>query len=193
MNCENLRNLLDKANEMAANNIWGGKAYAINMKILGADNNNFTACNRLAQYYKLNNNRSDAKKMYLRALEIYPNNHVVKNNLNEIERINKETKFIDRLTTSRECFDSGRKLTREGHHWLAGECYFKAYGIEPVLKYGISLAKSYIKLGKQNKIKELFKELMDSSPSLEMKEDIKVEFAELLKGWKEEKEKVFAL
>jgi tetratricopeptide (TPR) repeat protein len=181
MNCDNLRKLLDKANEMAANNIWGEKAYALNMKIWEAENNNFAACTRLAKYYKLNHNIPDAKRMYLKASEIYPKNQGAKNNLNEIERLHKETKFIDELTTSEECYYSGQKLTQRGHYWLAGECYFKAYSIEPLLKYCVGLAKSYSKLGEHNKIKELYRELMDNNPSLDTIEDIEVEFEELLK------------
>ena len=179
MNCDNLRKLLDKANEMAANNIWGEKAYALNMKILGLYN--FTAITRLATYYKLNDYLPDAKRMCLKALEIYPKNHGVKSNLNEIDRLNKETKFIDELTTSRECYYSGQKLTQRGHYWLAREYYFKAYSIEPLLKYGVGLAKSYSKLGDHDKIKELYRELMDNNPSLDIIEDIEVEFEELLK------------
>lgn len=190
MNCDNLRKLLDKANEMAANNIWGGEAYAINMKIWEADNNNFTACTRLGKFYKLNDNIPDAKKMYLKALEIYPNDYGVKTNLIEIERLHKETKFIDDLKTSRECYNSGRKLTQRGHHWLASECYFKAYRIEPLLIFGVSLARSYDKLGKHDKIKRLYKELMDRNTSLDIIEDIKVEFAELLKYKKFKQKKV---
>jgi len=181
MKCENLRKLLDKANEMAANNIWGRKAYVINKKIWEADNNNFTACIRLGKYYKLNDNITDATKMYLKALETYPNDYIVKSNLIEIERLHKETKFIDELTTSRECYNSGRKLTQKGHHWLASECYFKAYSIDPLLIYGVSLARSYGKLGKHDKIKRLYKDLMDRNKSLDIIEDIKFEFAELLK------------
>jgi tetratricopeptide (TPR) repeat protein len=182
MNCEKFRKLLDKANEMAENNIWGEKAYVINLKIWAVDNNNFTACTRLAKYYKLINNIPEAKRMYLKALEIYPNNLGVRNNLNEIKKLYEETKFIDELATSRECYFSGQKLTQKGHHWLASECYFKAYSIEPLLKYGVSLGKSYRKLGEHDKIKKLYKNLMDSNPSFDIIEDIKVEFEELLKG-----------
>jgi len=190
MNCVNLRKLLDKANEMASNNIWGIKAYIINMKIWEADNNNFTACIRLGKFYKLNDNIPDAEKMYLKALEIYPNDYGVKNILVEIERLHKETKFIDDLTTSRECYNSGRKLTQKGNHWLASVCYFKAYCIEPLIIYGVSLARSYGKLGKHDKIKRLYKDLMNRNTSLDIIEDIKFEFAELLKYKKYEQSKI---
>lgn len=181
MNCQNIRKLLDQSNEMSVNNIWEKKAYVINMKIWEADHNNFAACTRLANYYKLNDNMPEAKKMFLNALEIYPNNYVVRNNLNEIELINEQTKFIDDLTTSRECYNSGRRLTRSGNHWLAGECYFKAYSMDPLLEYAVALAKSYHKMGKHDRIKMLYKELIDNNTTLDMIDDIKVEFAELLK------------
>lgn len=184
MNCEKFRKLIDKSNEMATNNLWGEKSYVINEKIWEMDNNNFTACTRLAKYYKLNDNMTDAKRMYLKALEIYPNNYGVKNKLNEIERLHEETKFIDELITSRECYNSGQNLSQKGHHWLARECYSKAYSIEPLLEYGVALAKSYSELGEHYKIKRLYKELMDSNASLDIIEDIKVDFVELLKDKK---------
>ena len=182
MNCENLRKLLDMSNEMALNNLWGEKSYIINMKIWGMDNNNFTTCIRLAKYYKLNDNMPDAKRMYLKALEIYPDNYVAKINLREIERLHEETKFIDELVTSRECYNSGQKLAKKGRYWLARECYLKAYSMEPLLEYGVGLAKSYSKLGEHNKIKKLYKELIDNNPSLDTMEDIEDEFEELLKA-----------
>jgi tetratricopeptide (TPR) repeat protein len=192
MNCLNLRKLVDKSNDLAANNKWEGETYVVNMKIWIADNNNFTACTRLAKYYKLNDNIPDAKRMYLNALEIFPNNYGVKNNLIEIERIIEETKFIEEFTTSRECYNSGRKLTINGHHWLAMKCYLKAFSIEPILEYAVSLARGYSKLGKQDKINRLYKELMNSCLLID-KEELKFEFAELLKGWKVEQVKAYAV
>ena len=97
MNCINLRKLIDKANEMAAKNIWSDKAYLVNMKIWNADNYNFTACTRLAQYYKLNDKMLDAKKMYFKALEVYPNDYGVKNNLIELERLQEENNVYGRI------------------------------------------------------------------------------------------------
>lgn len=192
MNCITLRKLIDKSDELSANNSWEGKTYVVNKKIWIVDNNNFTACTRLAKYYKLNDNIPEAKRMYLNALVIYPNNDGVKNNLIEMDRLIEETKFIDEFTTSRECYNSGLKLTQKGHHRLAVKCYLKAYSLERLLEYAVSLARGYRKLGKQDEIKKLYKELMDSSPSLD-KEDIKAEFAELLKGRKVEQVKEHAL
>ncbi len=189
MRCEKLRMLLDKANVLAENNIWGEKSYVINKKIWEADINNFTACTRLAKYYKLADNLTDAKKMYLKALDINPNNYEVMNNLDELKRIQEETKFIDHLTTSRLCYETGQKLTQKGHHWIASRCYLKAYGIEPLLRYGVGLAKSYYKLAEHDKIRGLYTDLMNNNPSLEIIEDIQVEFERLLKYKNSEQKK----
>jgi tetratricopeptide (TPR) repeat protein len=86
MNNANLKKLMDKAGKMALLNIWGENAYKINMAILKADHNNSAACTRLAKYYKLNNNIPKAKKMYLKALKINPNNRGAINNLYDIEK-----------------------------------------------------------------------------------------------------------
>ena len=96
---------------------------------------------------------------------------------------------MDKLTTSSDCYNSGRKLTQKGLHWLARGCYFKAYSLEPLLKYGVSLAKSYSKLGNYDRIKTLYKELMNNNTSLDIIEDIKIEFVELLKGERNVQEK----
>jgi pentatricopeptide repeat protein len=184
MTNENLGKLKVKAGEMAVNNIWGEKSYQINMKILEGDINNFAAYTRLAKYHRLSDNINDAEKMYLKALEINPNSQGVKNNLNEIERYHMETKFIDDLTTSKELCNSGLKLTQKGSYRLAMKCYLKAYSIEPVIKNGVSLAKSYNKLGDYNKIKDLYKELMDNNSLPDVVKYIKDIFEEILNGKK---------
>lgn len=182
MNCANLRKLIDKSNEIAAKKIMSEKVYVVNMKIWVVDNYNVTACKRLAQYFIFNDNLSEAKRMYMKALEIYPNDRGLRRNFNEIIRIQAESEFIGNLTSSNECYNLGRKLTQQGLHWLARGCYFKAYSLEPSLKYGISLAKSYSKLGNYDKMKILYKELRNNNPSHEIIEDIEFEFMELLKG-----------
>ena len=182
MTTENLNKLIDRAGEMALRNMWEEKAYKINMTILKYDNNNFAACTRLAKYYKLSDNIQDAKEMYMRALEINPESQGVKNNLNEIQREDDETKFISDLTTVKELSSSGQKLTQKGNHRLAMKCYFKAFKMEPLLKTGVSLAKSYNKLGRHDEIKKLYKELVNNNSSLEVVTNIKVEFDEILKN-----------
>jgi tetratricopeptide (TPR) repeat protein len=183
MTTENLNKLIDRAGEMALRNIWEEKAYKINMTILKYDNNNFAACTRLAKYYKLNEDVQEAKEMYLRALEINPESQGVKNNLNEIQREVDEKKFISELTTVKELSTSGQKLSQKGNHRLAMKCYFKAFKMEPLLKTGVSLAKSYNKLGQHDEIKKLYKELVNSNKALDV-DTIKVEFEGILKNKK---------
>jgi tetratricopeptide (TPR) repeat protein len=184
MTTENLNKLIDRAGEMALHNMWEEKAYKINMTILKYDTNNFAACTRLAKYYKLGENIQGAKEMYLRALEINPESQGVKNNLNDIQREIDEIKFIAELTTVKELSSSGQKLTQKGKHKLAMRCYYKAFNMEPLLKHGVSLAKSYNKLGKQDEIKKLYKQLVTGNKSIDDITNIKVEFEEILKNKK---------
>lgn len=90
MNNADIQKLVDRAGEMATRNIWDEKAYKINMAILKMDHNNGAACTRLARYYMLSDNIEEAKKMYLRALEINPENRGAINNLNDIEKAQKK-------------------------------------------------------------------------------------------------------
>jgi len=90
MNSVNLQKLMVKAAKMALGNIWGENAYKINMAILKIDHNNCAACTRLAKYFKLNDNIAEAKNMYLKALEIDPNNRGAMNNLDDIEKEKKK-------------------------------------------------------------------------------------------------------
>lgn len=78
----NLRKLVNKSNELSANNCWDREAFDVNMKIWNADNNNFNACTRLAKYYELNGNIADARMMYLNAIKIPPYNYDVKKRFN---------------------------------------------------------------------------------------------------------------
>lgn len=184
MTSENLSKLINTAGEMALHNIWEEKSYKINMTILKYDTNNFAACTRLAKYYKLSENIQDAKVMYLRALEINPESQGVKNNLNEIQREADETKFVSDLNTVKELATSGQKLTQKGNHRLAMKCYLKAFNIEPLLKNGLSLAKSYNKLGQHDEIKKLYKQLVKGNTSSDAINNIKSEFDEILKNKK---------
>ena len=84
MDNEKFRKLVDKAGKMATLNIWGENAFKINMAILRVDGNNSAACTRLAKYYKLNDNIAEAKNMYLKALEIDPQNRGAINNLDDM-------------------------------------------------------------------------------------------------------------
>lgn len=86
MNNMDLQKLICRAGEMASRNVWGDNAYKINMAILKADQNNGAACTRLAKYYKLADKMEEAKSMYVRALEINPENRGAINNLIEMEK-----------------------------------------------------------------------------------------------------------
>ncbi len=86
MNKSDFDKLVEKAGKMATHDIWNENAYKINMAILRVDGNNSAACTRLAKYYRLNNNLEEAKNMYLKALEINPNNRGAINNLEDMER-----------------------------------------------------------------------------------------------------------
>jgi tetratricopeptide (TPR) repeat protein len=181
MKNENLQKLIDKAAEMALDNIWNENAFEVNMKILEIDNNS-AACTRLAKYFMLNDNLADAKDMYIKALEINPNNQGAKNNLNKIEESQMETQFIDKMTTSRESYNAGQEMMKKGKYGFAVKCYLKAYNIEPLLKYRISLARAYSKQGEHDKIKKLYRELLDNHPSRDVMDAINVGFGALLKA-----------
>ncbi len=99
MNNVNLQKLVDEAGEMALGNIWGENAHKINMAILKIDHNNSAACTRLAKYYKLNDNITEAKNMYLKALSIDPNCRTAINNLNDMEKDQKKSEAVDKINT----------------------------------------------------------------------------------------------
>ena len=96
MNNVNLQMLVDKARSMALRNFWGESAYKINMAILKLDPDNCAACTRLAKYYKLNDNIEEAKNMYLKALEIDPENRGAINNLNDFEKDQKKRDVVEK-------------------------------------------------------------------------------------------------
>ncbi len=89
MNKVYLQKLKDRAGEMALQNMWGENAYKINMEILRLDQKDSASCTRLAKYYMLKNNIAEAKNMYLKTLEIDPNN------LGIIERDQKEKNMTE--------------------------------------------------------------------------------------------------
>ncbi|HEX9060542.1 MAG TPA: hypothetical protein VF941_10210, partial [Clostridia bacterium] len=101
-----LKSLVSEASGLALSNCWGENAFDINMKILEIDENNSAACTRLAKYYRLNDNLSDAKKMYSRALEINPNSIGARNNLIEIEEYQKDKAYFDTLSTEDELYNA---------------------------------------------------------------------------------------
>ena len=163
MNKLNLQKLKDKAGEMALRNMWGESAYKINMAILRMDQNNTPACTRLAKYYKLNDNISEAKKMYIKALEIDPNNLGANNNLYEIEKDEKERDTVEQIKTVGELFKVGNSSMVKGKYDLAEKLFMKAYSMEPTLKYALSLAGLYKKMGKQDSVEKVYKQLIDAT------------------------------
>ena len=163
MNNVNLQKLVDKAGEMALRNVWGENAYKINMAILKTDHNNCAAYTRLAKYYKLNDNISEAKSMYLKALNIDPENRGAINNLDDIEKDQKESDAVDKIKTTGELIKEGQRSMLKGKYKLAAKLFSKAYSIEPLLVYAVSLAGAYKKVGKYDIIEKLYKQLIDDN------------------------------
>ena len=163
MNDLNLQKLMDRASEMAMKNVWGENAYKINMTILRSDPNNTAACTRLAKYYKLNDNIKEAESLYLKTLEIDPGNRGAINNLNDIERERQENEYVNKIETVGKLFQAGQSSALKGKYKLALKLFSKAYGIEPLLKYAVSLAGVYKKLGKYDSIETLYKQLIETN------------------------------
>lgn len=175
----NLEMLVDKAGEMALHNIWGENAYKINMAILKMDHTNSAACTRLAKYYRLNDNITEAKNMYLKALDIDPNNRGAINNLHDIERDQKENDDIDKIKTTSELFKEGKHSVVKGKYKLAVKLFKKAYSMDPLLMYAVSLAGVYKKMGDFDRIVKLYKQLIEDSHLQANVEDINSEFKTL--------------
>lgn len=160
MNKENLQNLIDKAGEMARSNSWGEDAYEINMAILEIDDNNCAAYTRLAKYYKLNNNFDEAKNMYFRTLEIDPKNWGAVNNLNDIEKDEKESETVAKMKTTKELLKEGQTSMLKGRYRIAVKIYAKVFDNEPILTNAVNLANAYKKLGKYDLIEKLYEQLI---------------------------------
>ncbi|HEX3028091.1 MAG TPA: hypothetical protein VHT34_02020 [Clostridia bacterium] len=180
MNKDLFDKLVNRAGEMALANIWGEKALKINMAILEMDNKNSAACTRLAKYYKLNDNLAEAKKMYSRALEINPENQGARNNLIELERYQDESEFINKLATGKDAYTAARTFSQKGRYALSIKCLKKAYSLEPILKYAVTLAKIYNKTGRHNEVINLYNQLLDAYLSTDNEDAIKSEFKALL-------------
>jgi tetratricopeptide (TPR) repeat protein len=176
MNKVNLQKLVDKAGRMALRNIWGENAYKINMAILEMDQNNCAACTRLAKYYKLNDNIPEAKNMYLKVLGIDPNNRGAINNLFDIEKDQKESDVVDKIITVGELLKEGQNSMKKGRYRLASKLFSKAYGIEPLLIYAVSLACAYKEMGEYGRIEKIYRQLIDGSGSQADADAIRNEF-----------------
>lgn len=172
-----LQELVDKAGKMALQNIWEEKSYKINMEILKIDKNNCAACTRLAKYYKVNNNLAEAKNMYLRTLEIDPQNRGAINNLSDMQREQAENDIVDQMDTTGELLKEGKHSMIKGKYKLAVKLFSKAYDIKPILLHAVLLAGAYKKMGKDDCIEELYNKLINDSPA--DVEAIKTEFKAL--------------
>lgn len=163
MNNVNLQNLIDRAGKMASHNIWGEKSYKINKAILNRDPNNCAACTRLAKYFKLVDNIEEARNMYLRALEIDPNSRGAINNLNEIEKDQKEIDVVNQIQTIGELNKEGQNSMLKGRYSMAVKLFEKLFGLEPSLKYGVCLAGAYVKIGRYDRIEKIYRQLIDKN------------------------------
>ena len=171
-----LQRLKGQASDNALHNIWGKDAYKVNMDILKIDHNDYAACTRLAKYYKLKGNIAGAKKMYLKALEIDPENRAAINNLNDIEKDQKETDAVEQIVTVKQLLKEAQKAILKSKYKLAAKLYAKAYSMEPLLIYATELAGAYKKLGEYDKIEKLYTQLMEDNPIQEDTKEIEKAF-----------------
>lgn len=163
MSNANLQNLVDRAEKMALRNIWGENSYKINMAILKLDPNNCAACTRLAKYYKLDDNIEEARNMYLRALEIDPNNRGAINNLNEMEKEQKEIDVVNQIQTIGDLIKEGQNYVLKGRYTMAVKLFTKVFGLEPSLRHAICLAGVYEKVGRSDRIEKIYQQLIDNN------------------------------
>lgn len=163
MSSVNLQNLVDRAGKMASRNVWGEDSYKINMAILKLDSYNCAACTRLAKYYKLDDNIEEARNMYLRALEIDPNNRGAINNLNEMEKDQKETDVVNQIQTIGELSKEGQNSMLKGRYSMAVKLFEKLFVLQPLLRYGVCLAGAYVKIGRYDKIEKIHRQLIDNN------------------------------
>lgn len=160
---QNLQKLVDRAGKMALRNIWGENSYKINKAILKLDINNCAAYTRLAKYYRLDDNIEEARNMYLRALEIDPNNRGAINNLNEIEKEQKENDAVNQIQTIGDLLKEGQNSMLKGRYMMAVKLFAKAFGLEPSLRHAISLAGAYEKVGRYDRIEKIYRQLIDDN------------------------------
>lgn len=149
------------------------------MAILKLDPYNCDACTRLAKYYKLNDNIAEAKNMYLKALEIDPDNRGAINNLNKMEKEQKEDDAIKQIQTIENLLREGQKAMRKDRHKRAVKLFEKAFGLEPSLKHAVSLADAYEKTGRYDKIEKIYRQLIDDNSKQHDIEAIEKEFKAL--------------
>lgn len=182
MSNANLQKLVDRAGKMALRNVWGENAYKINMAILKLDPNNCAAYTRLAKYYKLDDNIAEAKNMYLKALEIKPDNRGAINNLNEMEKELKENDVVNQIQTSGELYSEGQISMLKGRYKMAVKFFAKAFEFEPSLTHAVSLANAYKKISRYDRIEKIYRQLMDGNSEQYNIEAVENEFKTLRLG-----------
>ncbi len=163
MEAISLQKLVDKAGRMALANEWGEKAYRINSVILKRDKNNCAAYTRLAKYYKLNNNIQDAKEMYLKVLEIDPENRGAINNLNDFDKDEKENDELNNYKSIGDMVKEGQKSMVRGKYRFASKLFLKAFCSDPSITHAVSLAEAYAKMGKADEVEKLYAEILSSA------------------------------
>lgn len=156
----NLQKLIVIAGKMALRNVWGEDSRKINMAILKLDPANCAAYTRLAKYYKLDGKMDEAESMYLKALEIDPDNRGAINNLHEIEKDRKENEAVGKIQSVGGLLKEGQSHMQKGRYNLAAKLYQKAYGMEPSLINAVSLAGALKKAGEYDRIEKLYLELI---------------------------------
>jgi tetratricopeptide (TPR) repeat protein len=87
------------------------------------------------------------------------------NNLNDIERDQKENVIVDRIETTGELLKEGKHSMLKGKYKLAEKLFLKAYDIKPILLNAVFLAGAYKKLCKDNDIEELYNKLINDTPA----------------------------
>lgn len=179
MNNKSLQKLVDAAGKMALHNIWGENSYKINMAILKLDPCNCAAYTRLAKYYKLDDNIVEARNMYLRALEIDPNNRGAINNLNEMEKEQKEIDIVNQIQTIGDLIKEGQNSMLKGRYTMAVKFFARVFGLEPSLRHAVCLAGAYEKVGRYDRIEKIYRQLIDDNTKQNDIEAIENEFTVL--------------
>ncbi|MEA4900742.1 hypothetical protein [Desulfitobacterium sp.] len=185
MNKVNLQKLEDQAVNLALRNTWGEDAYAVNTAILEIDHNDCAAYTRLAKYYKVNDNLTEAVNMYLRALDIDPQNRVATNNLIKIKKEKEESEAVEKINTTKELLKEAQKSMRKRKYRLASKLYSKAFSIEPTLKHATDLSGAYKEMGKYDNIEKLYRRLIKDNPIQTDQKVIEKEFKSLRRNEKE--------
>lgn len=179
MDNKSLKKLVDTAGKMALQNIWGENSYKINMAILKLDPCNCAAYTRLAKYYKLNDNNAEARNMYLRALEIDPNNRGAINNLDELDKEQKENDAVNQIQTIGDLLKEGQTSMLKGRYNMAVKLFTRVFGLEPSLRHAMSLAYAYKKTGRYDRIEKVYQQLIDDNSKQSDIEAIENEFKAL--------------